>query len=385
VLQVPAGEKLILERYSDSAVRYVLLDSETPAVYKQLYRAAKAKLKLRIKATTRPKPEGTPLPGVAPALKAEQLLNETGQRYSYLDTVLSAPLSTTMSTSPSAGKAPGATPAASNVDMDIPIPSDFSLFEHRPRHFALGPEKRSYPLMFPAKESSNAAFCIDCNHCGASIPGEHYHCSICDEGDYDLCAVCVDAGITCPGEDHWLLKRLVQNGVIVNSTTETIAPRQPEPEVVVKAEGSTDESKEATEVKPEVKIESRTEEPVDENPEAVEERTCNACFKGKVKNRKECGLNTDERPEFAEAKMVTCDDCEDYDLCITCLLKDSHGHHPAHTLSLIEDHDFCLKNLVLLRCRPGRQYHHAAICDGCDQVCYRPLIFQHNPDLTRCQ
>lgn len=67
--------------------------------------------------------------------------------------------------------------------------------------------------------------------------------------------------------------------------------------------------------------------------------------------------------------MVTCLECADYDLCLSCLLNDSHGHHPAHTFSLIDnDRQFSLKGMVNLRCRPGRHYQHAAVCDGCEKV-----------------
>lgn len=72
--------------------------------------------------------------------------------------------------------------------------------------------------------------------------------------------------------------------------------------------------------------------------------------------------------EFDESKMVSCADCEDFDLCITCVLGHKHGHHPSHTFALLGDHDAGLKNLVLSRCKPGRGYHHAAICDGCESV-----------------
>ncbi|BDD63270.1 hypothetical protein MAP00_008184 [Monascus purpureus] len=65
--------------------------------------------------------------------------------------------------------------------------------------------------------------------------------------------------------------------------------------------------------------------------------------------------------------MVTCTDCENYHLCLACLLKDKHGHHPAHTFTLVHDRQFCLKSLVLSRCQPGRHHQHAAICDGCDK------------------
>ena len=47
---------MVFERYSDSAAAFVRLDSDNAGVYKQLYRAAKAKLKLRIKATVTRRP-----------------------------------------------------------------------------------------------------------------------------------------------------------------------------------------------------------------------------------------------------------------------------------------------------------------------------------------
>jgi next-to-BRCA1 protein 1 len=48
----------VFERYSDSAGTFVTLDPENTPVYKQLFRAAKAKLKLRIKATIVTQQEG---------------------------------------------------------------------------------------------------------------------------------------------------------------------------------------------------------------------------------------------------------------------------------------------------------------------------------------
>jgi next-to-BRCA1 protein 1 len=50
-LLVPASQNLVLERYSDSAGAYVTLNADNPQVYKTLFRAAKAKLKLRLRAS----------------------------------------------------------------------------------------------------------------------------------------------------------------------------------------------------------------------------------------------------------------------------------------------------------------------------------------------
>ena len=52
LLALPPTQNVKFERYSDSAASYVTLDPENTGVYKQLFRAAKAKLKLRIKVTT---------------------------------------------------------------------------------------------------------------------------------------------------------------------------------------------------------------------------------------------------------------------------------------------------------------------------------------------
>jgi next-to-BRCA1 protein 1 len=105
-----------------------------------------------------------------------------------------------------------------------------------------------------------SAYSVYCNNCNSSIPGEHYHCSTCDEGDYDLCQACVEKGILCGGEDHWMIKRFVKHGKVSNSTTETLPPRSI----------PTNESK-ATLVE------------VDEPKEVAADpftRTCNSCIQG---------------------------------------------------------------------------------------------------------
>lgn len=126
--------------------------------------------------------------------------------------------------------------------------------------------------------SPNGVFCIDCNHCGRSIPNEHYHCSICDDGDYDLCLQCVEAGVACLDDEHWLIKRLVKDGQVTNSTTETVQPRkareEPEPEE--------EEEETFEESVPELVSEATPVPPVaaPELPESTQERICNDCLKG---------------------------------------------------------------------------------------------------------
>ena len=92
---------------------------------------------------------------------------------------------------------------------------------------------------------------------------EHFHCGICDHGDYDLCPSCVDSGIHCPGAGHWMVKRFVKNGLVVNSTTERVGPNS-KPEV----EQTMEQNMPGAFTKPAL---------VEDEPT----RTCNCCVKGK--------------------------------------------------------------------------------------------------------
>lgn len=133
-------------------------------------------------------------------------------RHSYLETVLS----------------PLAPPNTLPLNDSVQVPhstgeKELPLGQPRYRTFEMDQEKHQFPVI--SHSSSNGMFCIDCNNCGRSIANAHYHCSICENGDYDLCLQCVGAGSSCRGEGHWLIKRTVKDGVVTNSTTETIAPR----------------------------------------------------------------------------------------------------------------------------------------------------------------
>jgi bifunctional DNA-binding transcriptional regulator/antitoxin component of YhaV-PrlF toxin-antitoxin module len=54
LLGIKPEQTVVFERFSDSAGGYITLDPNNPQVFKTLVRAAKAKLKLRLKATVRP-------------------------------------------------------------------------------------------------------------------------------------------------------------------------------------------------------------------------------------------------------------------------------------------------------------------------------------------
>ncbi|KAL8732188.1 MAG: hypothetical protein Q9166_002935 [cf. Caloplaca sp. 2 TL-2023] len=183
------------------------------------------------------------------------------------------------------------------------------------------------------------SFTICCNKCQANIPDAHWHCSTCNAGDFDLCGTCIEKGILCDGEDHWLIKRTVKDGKVVNSTTETIPPK-------------------ATKVEPKKDMPAASPSPkhgnntvnVSENMNLY--RTCNSCVE-----------------VFDESKFVTCKSCEDFDLCIPCFTGTKHGHHPSHAFA-----PACpstkLDSMATILCAPGRNIRHFAICDGCDKDIY---------------
>ncbi|EER23156.1 ZZ type Zinc finger containing protein [Coccidioides posadasii C735 delta SOWgp] len=340
VLSLSVDSNIVIERYSDSAARWVTLNSSDTAIYKQLYRAAKAKTKLRIKITeSKQKPECVSEPELQPAHANESTISSTvhSARGSYLNTVLNDPLPITDSDHGASFKERNHTPAtkaAEDIEKPTREPEDAWKTDREGR------------LHFNNRTNVAATFYIDCNHCGNSIPNAHWHCSICEDGDYDLCQRCIDSGLLCPGEDHWLIKRSVIDGLVVNSTTETIAPKSQE-QVTKEFAEEVEEPGLAT-----VEEEAELEAPDAPEPEpTVEMRTCNSCFQ-----------------DFEEAQLVTCFDCHDYDLCFSCIINDVHGHHPGHSFFFTHDvGTSSVKDTVGHLCDPGRGVRHMALCDGCDK------------------
>lgn len=179
---------------------------------------------------------------------------------------------------------------------------------------------------------------------------EHFHCSVCDNGDYDLCPACVDSGIHCPGDGHWMVKRFVKNGSVVNSTTQRIPPK-------VKATEPKDIPGAFTDEKQSVTFEE----------EAT--RTCNSCVKGKPGTSTTASAMPLTLPVLSEKEFVTCTFCEDYDLCLDCHTANKHGHHPGHAFkaATLETSLSALGNAL---CNSGRNARHNAVCDGCDKFIY---------------
>lgn len=274
-LQIPSNVEVLFERYSDSAAAFVTLDPNQPSVYKQLYRAAKAKLKLRIKATIMAKEPTSAhqatvedeIPGAdsesrpsqviesPPAQKSpeprqnaqasgprkivslpvahtpsvkftrsvaeiqrgiEDLMVSRSKRQAVLSEMYALrPASQTGLNEPVTHKK---TPA---VETEIPVARGV---EGRRDFFAGLPELKisdSYSKVgksavlsrvaspslnhLPAMETplkqcpyaqANSSFTVFCNSCSRSIYNYHYHCGVCDDGDFDLCMDCTGRVVT---------------------------------------------------------------------------------------------------------------------------------------------------------------------------------------------
>ncbi|KAI4960788.1 hypothetical protein J4E86_002413 [Alternaria arbusti] len=342
VLQLEAGEQVVFERYSDSAASYVTLDADKPQVYKTLFRAAKAKLKLRLRATVPgEEPVAAPAPTPAPnhvvrhyQPTAHPVSTET------LTPLGGAPVSPVIARSPeikpTESTSPVSPPTTVDANGEAPVPQAFTARQSFFNNLATA-NYNSGLAFRPKPSNACTSWVVYCNNCNEPMEDEHFHCSVCDGGDYDLCPACVDNGIHCPGSGHWMVKRFVKNGSVVNSTTQRIAPK-------VKADAEEPQQQEIpgafTDEKQSVTYE---EEPT---------RTCNCCVK-----------------VLPEKEFVTCVPCEDYDLCLTCHVSNKHGHHPGHTFKPATS-ETVLPTLADFLCNSGRNVRHNAVCDGCDKFIY---------------
>ncbi|KAF2476873.1 uncharacterized protein BDR25DRAFT_338992 [Lindgomyces ingoldianus] len=356
LLLIPQNEEVVFERYSDSAGAYVTLDSDKPQVYKTLFRAAKAKLKLRLRATLPddesepaseplPPPVQEPLPTTQPSslhrMSADTLSPQDPPQASPViahSPMASRVLMSTYETSPagSTSRFSLASPLMANkpdAEGEAPVPHPFPA---RERFFnGLANASQDNDLVFrPKATSPQCSWVVFCNNCNQPMENEHFHCSICDHGDYDLCPSCVDGGIHCPGTGHWMVKRFVKNGCVVNSTTERVGPKPRAPTEPEMPGAFTDEKQPSV---------CYHEEPT---------RTCNSCVK-----------------VLPEKEFVTCTICDDYDLCMDCHIINKHGHHPGHPFKGATG-ETTLTALADFLCNAGRNVRHSAVCDGCEKFIY---------------
>lgn len=391
LLQVPSDDEIVFERYSDSAGAYVTLDADKPQVYKTLFRAAKAKLKLRLRATIttqhhEPAPPAPPAPIPAPLSSPPSSLHRLSsdtlsppvmaqaspviarspipcppplERKFEVEAVRVSPISPLMTNNADAedkGEAPVPRSFTARQSTETPHATSVSVLTTSPGFFSgLAAASRNADLAFrPKLESVQTSWVVYCNNCNLPMEDEHYHCSICDNGDYDLCPSCVDSGIHCPGTGHWMVKRFVKNGCVVNSTTERVGPK-PKPQAEQEMPGAFTEEKQHA---------LAADLPHEEEPT----RTCNCCVKGEspmslMRPRKLT------RTVLPEKEFVTCASCDDYDLCMECHINNKHGHHPGHAFKPATP-ETALPALADFLCNAGRNVRHSAVCDGCEKFIY---------------
>lgn len=266
-------------------------------------------MKLRLRAAiVTPEPQLQSLP------VEEKLIPESSKRNTYLETVLSS--------------APADEVTVKPLKLQIP-----------PSKSQSTAPTLSMPTLPTLNDFCGTTFSIDCNHCGDSVSNEHYHCSKCEMGDFDLCPACINRGVTCDGDDHWLIKRTIDNGRVISSNTETLPPKK---NAVLPPTSAVEEA------------------PVCEE----DQRTCNSCIIRK--SILSCSYFIANLSELGASSFVTCQQCADYDLCFFCLEHGEHGHHPAHTFSPVDAKAASVTSYIKNLCQQGRGVKHEAVCDGCD-------------------
>jgi next-to-BRCA1 protein 1 len=338
-LNISPDQDVVFERYSDSAASFVVLNESDPQVFKTLIRAAKAKLKLRLRVSA--------ANASAPTLANEQngqqdisghVSQENGSEQRNIGSGIFSFRDSQASQHPL-------------------INLDESAHVHVPSIAPLGimdtyTPAPGAPLAIRTKETvpSVAPWSVYCNECDAAMSDEHFHCGICDDGDYDLCERCVSNGKVCPGKDHWLVKRFIKDGKVVASTTERVRKTVPTPVAAPPAAVNT--AKAAmfmmNRACPGPSITSFVDADRSEPPSSVS-RTCNGCV-----------------VVLPDREFVHCDTCEDFDLCLDCHYKNKHGHHPAHGF-VPATKDTYVSPALTAALAPGRDIRHNAVCDGCDK------------------
>ena len=334
------------------------MDQANTAVYKQLGRAAKAKQKLKIRVTVK-KPVEEEKKGPKPASVEDAVEEEasTPQAAEPIPTPVLSPSSSTVpqETTPPVPAAPERSEAQQrlasmeNTLEAIQASILAAAASNKTAQSLCGASRAPSAISIPSPSTASACktgvsrtnYAVCCNRCDEIILGAHFHCSTCDDGDYDLCQQCVDQGKVCNNSEHWLIKRCVENGVIVNSTTERIAPKP-------KAKPRTVEEARAIPSSTSTTTSQERLVPVFNDFLYSSIRTCNCCVQ-----------------ELPEVDFVHCTTCDDFDLCRACFAKNRHGHHPKHAFGPAVE-GTRLEPEVSRRLAAGRDQKHNAICDGCD-------------------
>ncbi|KAK5674619.1 hypothetical protein LTS10_012620 [Elasticomyces elasticus] len=354
VLGVKPEQQVVFERFSDSAGGFIILDPNNPQVFKTLIRAAKAKLKLRLKATVTPveavKRQSIPEVVEAPASTDPVIVHSPTPTQQQRDaTALGC-------RSVGSGifqfrEARASQQTLVNPD-EAPVPGPFKI-DNTEFFNALANANHACAkvaqAVAPVVGRQGHPWSVFCDECDKVMSDAHFHCSVCNGGDYDLCEDCVGSGKVCPGDGHWLIKRFIKDGKVINSTTERVSPQNKQIRIEDLLRKSVQHEEVAEKQMPGAFAEDTktlAEEP------RLPTRTCNSCV-----------------VVLPEREFITCSDCDDFDLCIACHIANRHGHHPAHDFKPATE-ETVLPSAADAMLSAGRNVRHNAICDGCDKAIY---------------
>lgn len=221
------------------------------------------------------------------------------------------------------------------------------------------PKEKETPVS-GSRPSRRPPFTVCCNSCDRSIPDAHFHCSTCDDGDFDLCQNCVDQGITCYDDNHWLIKRTIKDGQITYSTTH-VAPKSNK--AASKPVGLLNPLPLPSPSQPLSNAIHKSIDRLSLTPSWAEKWAAASAASTSTYNSRTCNCCVLELPEH---EFLHCTTCEDFDLCKHCFAKNQHGHHPKHGFTSAVP-GTTLEAAVSSRLKPGRDVSHNAICDGCDK------------------
>lgn len=107
-------------------------------------------------------------------------------------------------------------------------PSARELLEHFPPHIASQNVSGILSTLTSASSKlqvTRPVSYVRCDNCNAGPVTNHYHCSTCDQGDYDICEDCVKKDVRCRDEKHWLFRRRLEDGKIYWELGGNIPPR----------------------------------------------------------------------------------------------------------------------------------------------------------------
>lgn len=103
-----------------------------------------------------------------------------------------------------------------------------SLEKHRHSPFS-GPYDKIFGNPAPAKQTWSAPIIlpsshVQCDRCGKVIPNTYYHCSKCDNANFDMCSSCADLGISCYGITHSMTLQTNTNDYLITAALSDASP-----------------------------------------------------------------------------------------------------------------------------------------------------------------